>query len=133
MIDPSLSAQSCTVKKCAVSFETCTRLRKTGVRSLENALIERLDCAHRCQLRTDCALAGARAAQSSLSSQGICASSAQPFSRLIETYLEYPTMKFIEDDCGFDDEAELRRHITKLRGEAQAERAEREQAQQAAE
>jgi hypothetical protein len=42
-------------------------------------------------------------------------------------------MKFIEDDCGFDDEAELRRHITKLRGEAQAERAEREQAQQSAE
>ncbi len=42
-------------------------------------------------------------------------------------------MEFIEDDCGFDDEAELRRHITKLRGEAQAERAARDQAQQAAE
>ena len=37
------------------------------------------------------------------------------------------------DDCGFDDEAELRGHIIKLRAEAQAEKAEREQAQQAAE
>ena len=34
--------------------------------------------------------------------------------------------------CGFDDEAELQRHITKLREAAQAERAEREQAQPAA-
>jgi hypothetical protein len=41
-------------------------------------------------------------------------------------------MKFIEDDCGFDDEAELRHHIIKLREAAQAERAEREQAQPAA-
>ena len=37
------------------------------------------------------------------------------------------------DDCGFDDEVELRRHIIKLREAAQAERAEREKAPPAAE
>ncbi len=42
-------------------------------------------------------------------------------------------MKFIEDDCGFDDEAELRRHIIKLSAAAQAEKAEREKARPAAE